>query len=165
MRDIISDILRREGGFVNHNDDRGGPTNFGITQASLAAYRHVPASIQDVRDLSEDEARKIYVSEYLERPNFHRIHDEKLRKLVVDCGVNHGVSRAAKFLQRAAAVYVDGACGPKTLEQVNKSNAELLFRKVLAERIQFYGRLITRDPSQAVFAAGWMNRVAEFIEA
>ena len=28
---MIDDILRREGGYVNHPADKGGPTKYGIT--------------------------------------------------------------------------------------------------------------------------------------
>ena len=53
--EIIDDILRREGGYVDHPLDRGGPTNFGITQITLDALG-VPRS---VRDLTIEEARRI----------------------------------------------------------------------------------------------------------
>lgn len=164
IKDLIDDILRREGGFVDHPDDRGGATNFGITQDTLAQWRGRPVSVDEVRTLTPDEAAEIYAARYVLTPRFDGIEHDDLAALVVDCGVNHGPARAARWLQSAAGVAVDGMVGPVTLGAVNQQDGVTLYRAVLAERCRFYGRLITRDPSQAVFAAGWANRVAEFIE-
>lgn len=164
IKDLIDDILRREGGFVDHPDDRGGATNFGITQDTLAQWRGRPVSVDEVRTLTPDEAAEIYAARYVLNPRFDGIEHDDLAALVVDCGVNHGPARAARWLQSAAGVAVDGMVGPVTLGAVNQQDGATLYRAVLAERCRFYGRLITRDPSQAVFAAGWANRVAEFIE-
>jgi lysozyme family protein len=32
IESLIDDVLAREGGYVDHPDDRGGATNFGITE-------------------------------------------------------------------------------------------------------------------------------------
>lgn len=34
--EMIDAIIRREGGYVNHPADRGGPTRYGITMATLS---------------------------------------------------------------------------------------------------------------------------------
>lgn len=162
---ILSDIIRREGGFVHHAADRGGPTKYGITQQTLAAHRGHPVSVDDVRNLTEAEARAIYAERYITRPGFDRLAHPALMALVVDCAVHHGPDRAARWLQQAAGVAVDGVVGPVTLAAVNGADGAHLYRQVLAERCRFYGRLITRDPSQAAFAAGWAARLAEFIQA
>ncbi|MGL5838096.1 MAG: glycosyl hydrolase 108 family protein, partial [Sphingorhabdus sp.] len=31
--DLIDEVIEREGGYVHHPADRGGPTNWGITEA------------------------------------------------------------------------------------------------------------------------------------
>lgn len=162
---IIDDILRREGSdYTNHPADRGGPTKFGITLGKLTEVRgHATAA--NVEALTEAEARAIYEQEYIVKPGFAGIKDDSLRELVVDTGVNSGPSRAARWLQEAAGETADGRIGPKTLAAVNAMDAAALYRKVLASRVRFIGRLIADDPKQAVFAAGWANRLAEFVEA
>lgn len=162
---VIDDILRREGGYVNHSADHGGPTNHGITQATLSAWRKAPASIDDVRNLTEAEAREIYESEYVRKPGFDRVNGERLQAILVDCAVNHGPDRAVKFLQGALGVTQDGDFGPKTRGALYNSDPVAIYRKVVAARARFYGQIITKNVTQAVFAAGWMNRLAEFIEA
>tara|TARA_B100000700_G_C15038220_1_gene853878 strand:+ start:2252 stop:2761 length:510 start_codon:yes stop_codon:yes gene_type:complete len=161
---IIDAIIRREGGYVDHPADRGGPTNHGITQQTLAEWRGHSVSADDVRRLSRDEAREIYAERYFTAPKFDHIEHPPLAALVVDCGVNHGPGRAARWLQHAASVTADGVLGPITLGAVNAADGAALYRRVLAKRARFYGRLITGNPSQGAFAAGWANRLSEFIE-
>lgn len=163
--EIITAILKREGGYTNHAADRGGPTNFGITQARLADWRGHPVSADDVKALTENEAKNIYKVEYIERPGFSQIFDPMLQALLVDAGVNHGPRRAIKWLQKAVGEREDGVIGPKTLAAVTRLNSRKLYMEVLAQRIEFYGRLVTNDHSQAVFAAGWNARAAEFVRA
>ena len=161
---IIDGILRREGGWVDHPADRGGPTKYGITLRTLSRWRGSRAVAEDVRSLTRGQARRIYRHLYIEKPGFDRIEDPRLRALAVDCAVHHGVSRAARWLQRAAGVKRDGRCGPLTLGAVNAAPASPLRMRILASRARSFGRIITGDPSQAAFAAGWMTRLAKFIE-
>lgn len=143
--EAIDAILVREGGFVDRTDDKGGATNFGITQTTLRDWRGHAVSKEDVRALTQTEARAIYRKNYIELPGFDKITDERLFNLVIDCAVNHGVERARNWyseLPRDQTAYV----------------------KLLSRRIRFYGQIISKNQSQSVFAAGWLNRVSEFIE-
>lgn len=163
---IITDILRREGGYVDNPNDRGGPTNMGITLATLAAWRgKKPEEItrDDVRRLEESEARAIYRQEYVVEPNFVDL-PEPLRSLMVDCGVHHNPTRAATWLQKALGVVADGIVGKGTLRALAESNAREVYLRVIAARIRHFGRIITINPNQAEFASGWCNRAAEFVE-
>jgi lysozyme family protein len=162
--EIIEAILRREGGFVDHSADNGGPTNHGITQATLADWRGRQATVDDVRVLTEAEARDIYRETYIVRPGFLGIENESVRALAIDCAVNHGVKRSVQLLQEAARAFTDGIFGPNTRDAVNRMTAGVMYRRLCAARVRLYGQIITKNPSQAVFAAGWANRVAEFIE-
>lgn len=159
---ILDGIIRREGTkYTDHAADRGGPTKYGITQQALTAWRGKQVTPYEVAALTRDEALAIYRSRYV-RP-FEFISDARLLELVVDCGVNHGVNRAIKWMQAAAGTEVDGFVGPATRAAVAAKSPAVMYAMVLALRARFYGRIITNDPTQAVFAAGWMNRLAGFI--
>lgn len=161
---IIERIIEREGGYVNHPADKGGPTKYGIALDTLKAWSSAQANAADVEALTEDQAATIYRERYLLRPGFDRIKDDSLRALVVDSAVHHGIVGATKLLQRALGVPDDGVFGIVT-EKASSVAAEEAYRAMCAERVRLFGRIITGNPSQAVFAAGWMNRIAEFIEA
>ena len=85
---LIDALIDREGGYVNHPADRGGPTSFGITQRTLSDWRGRPVSAADVQALTPDEARQIYQVLYVDRPQLDRVQDVALRELLVDCAVN-----------------------------------------------------------------------------
>ena len=161
---MIDEILRREGGFVDHPNDRGGPTHHGITQATLARYRGKPVTVDDVRNLTEAEARHIYRNDYFTSIQLHRIRDPYVACLAFDCSVNHGPQRAVRWLQQIVGVVDDGILGDATEVAINSHEPVRLYQKLLARRIVFYGEIISRDHSQAVFALGWLRRAAEFVE-
>ena len=68
MKDNLDRCLgltfNHEEGYVNHPKDPGGPTNWGVTLATLSAYRGRKATIQDVRNLKKHEAQKILSDMY-----------------------------------------------------------------------------------------------------
>jgi lysozyme family protein len=168
--DLISDVLRREGGYVNHPSDRGGPTKYGITQATLAAWLGRPATADDVRALDEDTAREIYAQRYYHGPRIDSL-PEAVRPVLFDVAVNSGPRRAIMMAQQVineagfGPVDVDGALGPQTRKAVDRAAAEMgpyLVNALVEERKAFYAAIIARDPSQAVFERGWMARAEEF---
>ena len=163
---ILDEIIRREGGYVNHPADRGGPTNFGITAQTLGSWRQLgrPATAAEVQALTETEARAIYRQQYITGPGFETITDAALLHLLVDAGVHSGPKRAVQWLQSALGVTADGVIGPKTRAALAAADQGVLYGKVLGQRLRHLGRLITNDPKQSAFAAGWMNRMAEFVE-
>lgn len=161
---IITTIIETEGGYNDVEGDSGGPTNFGITLATLSAWRKTECTASDVRSMTPAEAREIYESQYIKEPGFDRIASEALRYVVVDFGVNSGPETATMALQKAIGVTVDGKFGPKTEAAANLTDGRRLALKVLAGRMRHNGRLITSKPIKAKFAAGWADRVATQVE-
>jgi lysozyme family protein len=164
LESMLSDVIRREGGFNDNPLDRGSATNFGITLAALTTWRQRPTTAEDVRNLTENEARAIYTSRYLTEPGLNKIADPYVLSLAFDCAVNHGPQRVIRWLQKIVGVLDDGNLGPVTEIAVNSYEPIRLYHKLLARRIVFYGEIINNDRSQAAFALGWLRRAAEFVE-
>lgn len=158
--DIIPRIFEREKGYVNHPYDRGGATNFGITQRVYQNWTGDPNA--DVKNLTKSEAAQIYLELYW-KPSKADLLPDVVRDIHFDAAVNHGVGRAAKLLQTAAKVEVDGAIGLKTIAAALDIDPELLKARYINARYKFYGDIIRRDRSQTVFIAGWMSRMSHFL--
>lgn len=160
---MLADVLVREGGYVDHVHDRGSCTNFGITIQTLSDWRDRPVTCQDVRHLTQAEALEIYREFYVRRPGFMQITDERLRYVLVDFGIHSGPRTAIRALQAAIGVTPDGVLGPKTIAAVDAADAADVYRRVLRARMSYLAGILQRDPSQRVFAAGWVRRLAEFV--
>jgi lysozyme family protein len=63
---LVDGLIEREGGYVNHPADKGGPTCFGITEAVARAHGYADA----MRSLPRMEAAAIYRRLYWLRPRF-----------------------------------------------------------------------------------------------
>lgn len=158
---ILDGLLRAEGGFVNLPADKGGPTNFGVTQETLAAWRGRPVSVEEVRLMSPLEARAIYRDQYL-RP-FDAL-PEPLRVQMVDFAVNSGVGTAWRWLQKVVGVLPDGHPGPVTMAALGASGSPRMVNNALvAARLKFIDDLSDAEKSQKQFEEGWENRALTFL--
>lgn len=159
----LDEVLRHEGGYVDHPSDPGGATNLGITHKTLARWRHVSPwwklPKQAVRDLQRPEAAKIYRASYWDRSHAGQMPDG-LDLALFDFAVNSGPDRAIRTLQAELDVAEDGQVGPLTLEAVETYAARkglgALIGALCDRRLAFLNRL----PTFATFGRGWTNRVA-----
>ena len=153
-----------EGGLSDHPADRRGLTKYGVTVETLMRIRPL-ATHEDLRQLTKDEAIDVLTEEYALKPGFVQIQNDAVRFAVIDYAIHSGASAAVRALQRAVGVAVDGIFGPDTAEAVNTFDVVSLLRLITAQRLRHLGRLLTNDPRQSAFAAGWLNRVATILEA
>jgi len=156
--------LSWEGGFVDHPLDRGGATNKGITQKTYTAFRdkkwgNIQKSERSVKFIEDSEVREIYKEEYWFKSHCD-VLPEALSVCNFDSAVNHGPSRAIKFLQNSIGTTGDGHWGPNTEKAVTENSCKVgVLQKYLHARMEFYKNLVSNKPSQNVFFAGWTNRV------
>lgn len=153
-----------EGGLSDHPEDRGGLTHYGVT---VEAYRrvHPLATSEDLKALTKEAAVEFLTEEYALKPGLSRIQNDAVRFATIDYAINSGPVTAIRALQRAVGAATDGVFGPDTEAAVNVFDAVSLLRLIVSARLRHLGRLITNDPRQSAFAAGWLNRVATILEA
>lgn len=82
--------------------------------------------------------------------------DPGLALIVFDAAVNNGVGQAARWLQAALGVTVDGVIGPATRAALAKANAEEVLTELHASRIYMMAGLNTWK----TFGRGWSRRLA-----
>lgn len=177
VHQLATEIVAREGGFVNDPDDPGGATNFGVTIHTLRRLRPgQQIGVEQVRALTRDDAITIYVEHYFNRP---RIADlpEPLWATVFDMYVNAGAN-AVRILQRLMIqmgldISVDGVIGPQTIAAAHRAHdmapAHLVDAYGIARR-DYYYRIADQRPASRKFArrrdggkGGWITRAEEFI--
>ena len=174
---LIDELIEREGGYVNHPSDKGGPTRYGITEAVARAHGYAGA----MAELPREEATAIYRRLYWLRPRFDQVEKRSPRVAaeLFDTGANMGPAVAASFLQRALTalnrggsdypdLVPDGRCGPATLAALDaflqvrgKDRGEVvLLRALEALQGERYIRLAEKRPANEAFLYGWLaNRI------
>lgn len=159
MSDVEA-VIKREGGYVHHPKDKGGPTKYGITQLTLSNWLGKPATPSDVAKLDKATAQRIIESQYA--APFQFLPDSRLKSLLVDASVQHGPQDAIRWLQKAAGVEPDGRLGPQTQEAVQAADPASLYESVLMDRLGKLHKLSQTSRGRA-FAKGWENRMKEFL--
>ncbi|MBC7907291.1 MAG: glycoside hydrolase family 108 protein [Rhodospirillaceae bacterium] len=163
---MLNDIISREGGYVNNAADRGGPTNMGITQATLSNWLGHPATVADVQTLSVETAKAIYSANYYSKPKIDQLPD-LIQAVMLDAAVNSGPGQSVKWLQQVlntnnyGPLTVDGGIGPATIGAATKAATDLgpaLSRALIEIRRAFLNQLCQENPSQQQFEKGWMAR-------
>ena len=181
VKDLATEIVSREGGFVNDPDDPGGATNHGVTLGTLrrlgldlTGEGHI--DVADVRRLTAAQAVDIYVEHYFTRTGIAAL-PEVLQPSVFDMYVNAGAN-AVKVLQRLLGDMgfpcdPDGQIGPQTIRAAQMAYeaapSHLADAYGIARRNYYYA-LADARPASRKYArrrdggkGGWITRAEEFI--
>ena len=181
IKDIATEIVAREGGFVNNPADPGGATQYGVTLATLQRLRldltgDGTVTQDDVRAVTPTRARDIFITHYFNRPKLDLL-PQRIQPSVFDMYVNAGAN-AVKILQRLLRqmgqdVAVDGIVGPQTAAAAAAAHAaapDHLADAYGIARRNYYLRLADLRPASRIFArtrkgtkGGWILRAEEFI--
>lgn len=174
---MISELVRREGGYSNDPADAGGETMYGITVAEA----HRNGYNGPMKDMPFDVAVKIYKAKYWSGPNFDKVAQlfPILGEKLFDFGVNCGTGFAATQLQRCLTALnnggadypdlkPDGSIGQVTLNALSaflsKRSGDMgrrtLLFMVAAQQSNRYLELAEKNPTNEKFLYGWQSQRA-----
>jgi len=156
---FIEVILKNEGGYINHPNDPGGETNFGITRLFYPKL--------NIKKLTKEEAIQIYYDDYW-NDLIEQIDNKELALQIFDASVHlrHKIevrntigNKAVDIIQQLARTRRDRILGVKTITAINAYSDDLL-KQYKHARIIFYEYLANKNPKLEVFLDGWKNRIA-----
>lgn len=155
-----------EGGYVNNPHDSGGPTNHGITLATLSAWRGQACTAQDVFRMSLGEAHYIFFRNY-----WVEGLPAGADLMFLDISINMGKHKASLMLQEALGFtsnppkgskdVMDGIIGPHTIQRAHEEDIKDILHLMTQTRIDEYDAIVKVRPDQAVFLEGWLNRTVQ----
>lgn len=163
-----------EGGYSDDPADRGGKTNWGITEATLNdAYLQGIVTTCYVSELKKEEARLIYKTFYWDPLKLDAVLSPAIAAEIFDTAVNMGIGTAVKIIQNSLNflgenLTVDGSMGMKTLGAINRwiiRDERALYVCLNGFQFNRYVEITERNPTQERFARGWTKRVQTYREA
>lgn len=166
----LSFVLAREGGYVNDPTDKGGETNFGISDKRDGVADGLTDVNGDgkpdtrIKDLAKEQAGQIYYRDYW-YPAYCTDWPDGISLFMFDAAVQHGAKKAIQLLQEAVGVSADGIVGPKTTKAVISADAEWLLNRCFLRRSRYYASIINSNASQGKYLNGWFNRLDELANA
>lgn len=154
-------IKEFEGGFADKPGDPSGVMNFGITAAVLATWRKQPVTNADLRNLTYQEAKDIYFTEYWLHCSCN-LMPGPLALPVYNIAVHAGPATAGRFLQRAlnnngSSLEVNGKVDADTLDAVAKTPLADLINDI----IDLYEAKLRSHAHFDQFKKGFLRRVGK----
>jgi len=153
-------VLQSEGGFVNHKFDPGGVTNLGVTRNVWKEWVKHDVDETEMRSLTPEMVTPLYKARYWDAVKADDL-PRGVDYAVFDSAVNMGPFRAAKLLQAALGVTVDGSIGRATIAAATAADPTELLEAFNQGKEAFYKSL----PTFQTFGKGWLNRIAHVQES
>lgn len=147
--------------FVNDPDDT--PTKWGVT---IATYRQAfgkDKTIEDLKNMSEDEWDTIFKKFYWNKMKCDKIKNWSICQLCVSMCWGSGSSTAIKKIQSCIGCkLIDGIVGEKeTLRLLNGPNPEYIFQRLWQMRYLWFQNIVLAKPVKKKYLRGWLNKLAD----
>ena len=182
----FSKVMESEGGFVDHPNDPGGATKYGVSLRFLRGlHKDRPdiwfrifgtelPSVGMVRNLSIDKAKAVGYQCFWLPAGCSAISGLDIPYALFDMAFNMGVRQAVKILQRAMndampskykRLKVDGRFGSRTLAALHGTlvgcGDNAVLTAIRLRRQDFYESLVRKNNRFRPFLKGWLRRAVE----
>ena len=162
-------LAELEGGYQAIESDSGNynslnelvGTNYGISARFYEDYIGYPPSEEDMKDITKQEAKKIYREEFWDYNYASEIENQDVANTVIDMEINsgNGVRMAQEVLknQFEKDIAIDGIMGNETLGAINNVNPIAFVNEYNFARIEYYMSL-----GKGEWLSIWVRRVQKF---
>lgn len=162
MADInlyIPILKAQEGGYVNNPNDKGGPTNMGITLAEFQSYYGADKTVDDLKAITDEQWLPIVKKEYWDCMQADLITDQQVAVAIVDFGFNSGQGTAVMKVQAILGISpTTGFLGNITLNKINIAEASVLCNAICDSRDAYDTNYAEKVPAEAQFLPDWLRR-------
>ena len=104
------------------------------------------------------EVRRFYKEAYWDRMRLDEISSQLKANEMFIFGVNVDVKPAVRVAQQLVGVVNDGIVGEQTLAAINKFDEERFDKQFDRAELEYYNKLIEKNPKFRIYANGWRNR-------
>lgn len=137
-------------------------TKYGISAPILAKFLGRLPKAEDMKNLSYENALKIYKKDYWDKNNLSHFSNQNIANILYDGCVNQGSSGTKQSLRNALnnlGIDISSSDDPFSviwIKIANKQNQQELFKQIKQERTKRY----KSSDTFASHGKGWLNRLA-----
>lgn len=162
-----------EGGYVHDPLDRGGETYNGISRKNFPDWegweiidniKNQAANLAEIKEKLKghsglkQKVNAFYKEHFWDKMKLDEVTSDVVAQNIYLFGVVAGISRSIKTTQQIVGADVDGKLGAKSIELINKMDANEFKVAFDKAEIAHFNTIVQKRPEQERFLKGWVNR-------
>lgn len=173
FKSAVANTFKAEGGYQADPDDNANyinghliGTNRGISACAYYAYYKRIPTIEDMVNLSVDQAMQIFKGNYWDKVAGDFIVNQSVAELMFQFVIGSGASQisdikaiANKTHQVPVLVENDLPITKSDANYINGLNQPVFHSNMWKWRMAFYDQVVSKNPAKAKFLKGWQNRL------
>lgn len=172
FRIALQELLKQEGYYVNHQDDRGKETYGGISRKynpNWWGWRFIDEQKKkngEIKRYTRFPELDFWVQDYYldiwVKEEFYLLRDQQTANYVLDFRINGTIG--ARLIRKTLVelghsdLSISNKIDSTTINAINSTDKELFLLSLKTRRIKFYKSIVARDSTQQQFLSHWLAR-------